>query len=65
VLLEEARRFGTSVKVELVRIDADGAHYRVAAHALASHEGDDLGTALAGALVREDVALGRSSARRP
>ena len=65
VLLEEARRFGANVKVELSRLDADGAHYRIFAHAPASHTDDDLGTALAAALVREDVALGRSASRRP
>jgi small-conductance mechanosensitive channel len=65
VLLEEARRFGTNVKVQLVRLDAEGAHYRVAARAPTSDANDDLATALASALVREDVALGRSSSRRP
>jgi hypothetical protein len=65
VLLEEARRFGTNVKVELLRLDAEGAHYRVAARAPASQGDDDLATSLAAALVREDVALGRSSSRRP
>jgi small-conductance mechanosensitive channel len=65
VLLAEARRFGTNVKVDLVRLDAEGAHYRVAARAPASHADDDLATALAAALAREDVALGRSASRRP
>jgi small-conductance mechanosensitive channel len=65
VLLEEAGRFGTNVKVDLLRLDADGAHYRIAARAPTSHADDDLGTALAAALVREDVALGKSANRRP
>jgi hypothetical protein len=63
ILLAEARRFGNSVKVELVRLDADGAHYRVSAPA--SRADDDLATALAAALAREEVALGRSSTLRP
>ena len=65
VLLGEARRFGTNVKVDLVRLDAEGAHYRVAARAPASHSDDDLATAIAAALAREEVALGRSASRRP
>ncbi|MET0591271.1 MAG: mechanosensitive ion channel domain-containing protein [Polyangiaceae bacterium] len=66
VLLAEARRFGTNVKVDLVRLDAEGAHYRIAARAApASHADDDLATALASALAREQVALGRSASRRP
>jgi hypothetical protein len=65
ILLGEARRFGTNVKVDLMRLDADGAHYRVAARAPASHADDDLATALAAALAREEVALGRSTSRRP
>ena len=65
VLLEEARRFGTNVKVDLVRLDGEGAHYRIAARAPASQGDDDLATAVASALVREDVALGRGSSRRP
>jgi small-conductance mechanosensitive channel len=65
VLVEEAQRFGTNVKVDLVRLDAEGAHYRIAARAPTSHTDGDLGTALAAALVREDVALGKSANRRP
>jgi hypothetical protein len=65
VLLGEARRFGTHVKVELVRLDAEGAHYRVSARAPASQGDDDLATALAAALAREEVALGRSSSIGP
>ena len=65
VLLGEARRFGTNVKVELLRLDAEGAHYRVSARTPLSQGDDDLATALASALVREEVALGRSSSTRP
>lgn len=65
ILLAEARRFGTHVKVELMRLDAEGAHYRVSARAPASQADDDLATALAAALAREEVALGRSSSIRP
>lgn len=61
VLLAEARRFGTNVKVELVRLDAEGAHYRVSARAAPSQTDDDMATAVASALAREEVALGRSS----
>jgi len=65
VLLAEARRFGTSVKVELLKLDVEGAHYRVAAHGPLSEGDDDLATAIAAALAREEVALGRSSSFRP
>jgi small-conductance mechanosensitive channel len=65
ILLSEARRFGTNVKVELLRLDAEGAHYRVSARAPLSQTDDDLATALASALAREEVALGRSSSNRP
>jgi small-conductance mechanosensitive channel len=65
VLLGEARRFGTNVKVDLVSLDAEGAHYRVAARAPASHSDDDLATAIAAALAREEIALGRSASRLP
>jgi hypothetical protein len=64
VLLGEARRFGTNVTVALVSLDADGAHYRIAARAPASHSDEDLATALAAALSREEVALGRRTSRR-
>jgi hypothetical protein len=65
VLLAEARRFGTNVKVEMRRLDGEGAHYRVSVRAPPSHGDEDLSTALASALVREEVALGRSSSVRP
>jgi hypothetical protein len=60
LLVEIARRFGTASKVDLVRLDADGAHYEVTvANALPGASGD-LASALADALCRENVALGRS-----
>jgi small-conductance mechanosensitive channel len=64
VLLAEARRFGTNVKVELWRLDAEGAHYRVSTRTPLSQSDDDLATAIAAALAREEVALGRSSSIR-
>jgi len=64
VLLAETRRLGIDAKVELVRLDAEGAHYRIAAHVPAGPADDDLATTLADALAREEVALGRSSSHR-
>jgi small-conductance mechanosensitive channel len=64
VLLGEARRFGTNVKVDLLRLDAEGAHYRIVARATPDpHSDDDLATAIASALAREQIGLGRSPSR--
>jgi small-conductance mechanosensitive channel len=60
LLIDVARRFGSTSKVDLVRLDADGAHYQVTvANAIRSADGD-LASAVADALCRENVALGRS-----
>jgi hypothetical protein len=63
VLTAVARRFGTVVKVDLVRLDAEGAHYRVAARGHASISDSELSTGIADALGRENIALGRSPNR--
>jgi hypothetical protein len=51
------------VKVDLLRLDAEGALYRVAARGHASTSESDLSTGIADALSRENIALGRSQHR--
>jgi hypothetical protein len=63
VLTSVARRFGTVARVDLVRLDAEGAHYRVSARGHASSSDGDLSTAVADSLTRENIALGRSQHR--
>jgi small-conductance mechanosensitive channel len=63
VLTSVARRFGTVAKVDLIRLDAEGAHYRVATRGHASTGESDLSTAIADSLTRESIGLGRSPHR--
>jgi Mechanosensitive ion channel len=65
VLLAAARRFDSGVKVDLLRLDSGGAHYRIAARTRVSQGDDDLATALAAALAAEEVALGNGPSHRP
>ncbi|HEY3594283.1 MAG TPA: mechanosensitive ion channel family protein, partial [Polyangiaceae bacterium] len=62
LLLAVARRFGSPARVELLRLDANGAHYRVVARATTAHE-VDFATAVAEALERDGIALGRTGER--
>jgi small-conductance mechanosensitive channel len=62
-LVGAARGFGFFHRVDLVRLDAEGAHYRVVARVSASVRDRDLGTAIADALAREGIELGRSPGR--
>lgn len=67
VLRAAAARFGTTVLVELHRLDGEGAHYRISADGIRSAAGpdEDLATAVADALVAAGVHRGerRSHAR--
>jgi small-conductance mechanosensitive channel len=63
VLLAVAHRFGTVAKASLVRLDSEGAHYRVTARGHATTIDSDLPTGIADALGRENIALGRSQHR--
>ena len=63
VLMSAARRFGSVAKVDLIRLDARGrALSRRGARALLGSE-NDLSTAVADALSRENIGLGRSQHR--
>jgi hypothetical protein len=64
ILLEEALPSAPTSR-RPHQADAEGAHYRVYARAPASHADDDLATALAAALAREEVALGRGPGVHP
>jgi len=66
LLYDVARRFGSFCRVDLVRLDAGGAHYRVVARGrgLLATQGD-LATAVADALAREGIDLGHTRAERP
>jgi small-conductance mechanosensitive channel len=61
-ILEVARGRATDAKVDLVAIDAGGAHYRLSARV---HGDDDLAALVADALRAEGIALGRARAERP
>jgi small-conductance mechanosensitive channel len=64
VLMAAARRFGLASKVELVRLDAEGAHYRVATRGNPGTGEHDLSIGIAEALGQENIALGRSQHHR-
>jgi small-conductance mechanosensitive channel len=63
LLLAVTRRFGAPARVELMRLDASGAHYRVVARASSALD-VDLATAVAEALERDGIALGRTGPER-
>ncbi len=65
VLLSAATRVAAGVNVDLVKLDADGAHYRVAARGLSTETDGDLPVAVADALASENIGLGRSPHHRP
>jgi hypothetical protein len=65
ILFGVARRFGSFCRVDLVRLDADGAHYRVVARGRSVAPEVDLPTAIAEALAREGIDLGRARPERP
>jgi len=65
VLLSAATRVARGVNVDLVKLDADGAHYRVAARGLSADTDGELPVAVADALAHENIALGRAPNHRP
>jgi hypothetical protein len=64
VLMSVARRFGTICKVDLVRLDRHGAHYHIATRGPSSAAGADLATAIADAILLEQIALGGEPSER-
>jgi hypothetical protein len=64
VLLSVARRFGSFSRVDLVRLDAEGAHYRVVARGGSAAREVDLPTAIAEALSRDGIGLGHARRER-
>jgi small-conductance mechanosensitive channel len=64
LLLDVARRFGSPCQVDLLRLDADGAHYRVVARRSSLAPEADLATAVADALEQDGIGLGRARTER-
>jgi small-conductance mechanosensitive channel len=58
LILNAAQRIGVSAAIELVRLDAEGAHYKITAAAGPTADGD-VAAAVADVLAQEQIPLGR------